>query len=89
MGRHLGAWVAQAVKCPTHDFGSGYNSTVRIKPHIELCADSGEPSWDPLSISLSLSAPPSLMCAHVLSQNKQINILKIMARGQSSASEKM
>ena len=42
-----GAWVAQSVKRPTFDFGSGHGLTVReLEPHIGLCADSAEPVWE-------------------------------------------
>ena len=35
--------------------GSGHDLTVRgIKPHVRLCADSAEPAWDSLSLSLAL-----------------------------------
>ena len=38
---------------------SGHDLTVwEIKPHIGLCANSVEPAWD--SLSLTLSAPPAL-----------------------------
>ena len=48
-----GAWVAQSVKCPTLDLGSGHDLTVReFKPHIRLCTDSVEPAWDSISPSL-------------------------------------
>ena len=61
------SWVAQLVKYPTLDVGSGHDLMVRgIEPHIMLCADSVEPAWDSLSPSLSLSAPPPL----AVSQNE-------------------
>ena len=45
-------WVAQSVKCPALDFGSGHDPTVgEIEPCIGLCADSAEPAWDSLSLS--------------------------------------
>ena len=54
-----GTWVAHSVKCPTLDFGSGHDLTVReIEPRVWLCADSAESAWD--SLSPSLSAPPPL-----------------------------
>ena len=54
---YRGAWVAQLVKHPTHDFGSRRDLTVHgIQPHVGLCADGVEPAWD--SVSPSLSAPP-------------------------------
>ena len=41
--RERGAWVAQAVKCPTLDFSSGHDLTVHeLEPHVGLCADSAE-----------------------------------------------
>ena len=62
-----GHWVAQSVKHPTLDFGSGHDFTIRgFKPHIGLCADTVEPAWDSLSLSPSLSAPPLLTCSHTL-----------------------
>ena len=70
---YRGAWVAQSVKCPTLDLGSGHNLTVcGFKPCIGLCADSPKPAWD--SVAPSLSAPHlltlSLTCSLSLSQNK-------------------
>ena len=44
----------QSVKRPT----LGSSQVREIKPHIGLCADSSEPSWDSLS---PLSAPPPLV----------------------------
>ena len=64
-----GAWVAQPVKHPTLDFGSGHDLRVRgFEPSVGLCADSVEPAWD----SLPLPAPPLLMCSltHMLSLSK-------------------
>ena len=43
------AWLAQLVKHPTHDLGSGHDLTVRgFEPHVGLCADGDgtEPAWD-------------------------------------------
>ena len=45
-----GAWVAQLVKHPTLDFGSGHN--------LMVLTDREEPAWD--SVSPCLSAPPPL-----------------------------
>ena len=46
--------MAQLVKHPTLDFGSGHDLAVRgIEPHVGLQADSAEPAWDSLSLSLS------------------------------------
>ena len=40
-----GAWVAQSVKRPALDFGSGHDLTVRgFEPRIRLYADSQEPA---------------------------------------------
>ena len=37
------AWMAQWVKCPTLDFGSGHDGSVcGIEPHIGLSVDSAE-----------------------------------------------
>ena len=65
--------MAQSVKHPTLDAGSGRDlvgsSQVVIlyvrefEPCIRLCADSAEPAWDSLSLSLSL-------CPIPLSKNK-------------------
>ena len=55
-----GAWVAQLVKHPALDFGSGHDLTVwGMEPHVGLWADSTEPTWD--ALTLPLSAPPLLM----------------------------
>ena len=57
--------MAQSVKLPTLDFSSGHDLMVpEIEPRVGLCADSVEPGWD--SVSLSLSAPPLFS----LSQNR-------------------
>ena len=41
----LGAWVAQLVKDPTLDFGSGHGLTVHeINPQVILCTDSIVPA---------------------------------------------
>ena len=54
-----------AVKQQTLDFGSGHDLTVRdMEPHVGLCAESAEPAWDSLSLSLPLP------CSLCLSQNK-------------------
>ena len=67
--------MAQSVKRPTLDFGSGHDLTVpELQPLVELCADSEEAAWNSLFLSLSLSAPSLLMGA--LSHNKLINIKK-------------
>ena len=54
-----GAWMAQLVKRPTLDFGSGHDLMVGD-------AGSMDPAWDSLSLSLSLS----LSCSCSVSQNK-------------------
>ena len=65
--------MAQSVKQPTLDFGSGHDLTVHeFKPHIRLCADGMEPAWDSLSLSLSLSHPPFMISP----LSKYINKLK-------------
>ena len=52
--------MAQSVKHPTPDFGSGHDLTVyEFEPQVGLCADT-EPAWDSLSLSLSLCPLPSL-----------------------------
>ena len=48
--------MAQSVKRPSLDFSSGHDLMVRgFEPHVWLHADSEEPAWDSLSVSLSLS----------------------------------
>ena len=62
--------MAQPIKRPTLDFGSGHDLMVcEIKPRIGLCADCAGPAWD--SLSPSLSDPPLLSLS--VSQNKQTN----------------
>ena len=65
--------MVQWVKSLCFGMGSGHDLMVcETEPHIGLCADSVEPACD--SVSLSLSAPPPLVCARALSlslsQNK-------------------
>ena len=56
--------MAQSVKCPALDFGSGHDLKVReFEPHVGLPTDSMEPAWDSLSPSLC----PSPAHAHSLS----------------------
>ena len=56
-----GTWVAQSVKRPTLDFGSGHDLMVcEFEPRLGLCADSLEPTWDSLSLPLPHSLPLSL-----------------------------
>ena len=58
--------MAQLVKRPTLDFGSGHDLMVHeFQPRCQLSAGV-EPAWD--SLSPSLPAPPLL--ARSLSQNK-------------------
>ena len=53
--------MAQSVKRPTLDFGSGHDLTVpEFGPRVGLCADSAEPAWDALSLLLSLPLPHAL-----------------------------
>ena len=62
-----GPWVAQLVKHPTLDFGSGHHPTVcEFETHVGLHADSTEPAWDSLSLPLSLP----LLCSHTLYLSK-------------------
>ena len=50
--------VAQLVKCPTLDFGSGHDLAVgEFKPRRGLCTDSEETDWDSLPPSLSALSP--------------------------------
>ena len=51
-------WVAQSVKCLTLGFGSGRGLTFHeFNPRIGLCANGAEPTWDSLSLPLSLYHP--------------------------------
>ena len=55
--------MAQSVKRPILDFGSGHDLTVReFKPCIGLGTDDAKPAWDSLPPSPFLSAPPLLTC---------------------------
>ena len=48
-----GTWVDQSLKLLTVGFGSGHELMIpEFKPLIGLCADSTEPAWDILSLSL-------------------------------------
>ena len=59
--------MAQSVKRPILDFGSGHDLMVlEMEPHRRLCTDSTEPAWDILS-PFSCPSPAS---AHSLSENK-------------------
>ena len=56
MWEFWGAWVDQSVKHQTLDFRSDHDLTAGgIEPHVSLRADSAEPAWDFLSLSLSAS----------------------------------
>ena len=57
-----GAWVAQSVKHPTLDFGSGHDLTVcEFEPHVGLCTDNVQSLLGILSLSFSLSLPISCL----------------------------
>ena len=48
--------MARLVKHLTLAFGSGHDLMAReFEPRIRFCADSMEPAWDSLPLSLSLS----------------------------------
>ena len=54
-----GIGVAQLVEHSTLNFGSSHDLTVHeFEPHIQLCTESLEPTWN--SLSLSLPLPHSL-----------------------------
>ena len=60
--------MAQSVKHPTLDFGSGHDLMVReLEPHIGLGADRAETAWD----SLSLCSSPTCGLSLSLSQKKK------------------
>ena len=62
-----GTWVAQLVKHPTLDFGSGHSLIVHgLKPHVGLCADSARTC---LGFSLPLTLPLSFFLSK--QRNKQ------------------
>ena len=68
-----GGWVAPSVEHPPLGFGSGRDLTVCVfELRIGLCADSGEPAWDSLLLSL-----PLLTHALSRSQNKYISLKKL------------
>ena len=53
--------MAQSVKRPTLDFGSGHDLTVgEFKPHIGLCVDGVGPGGESFSLPLSLPLQSSL-----------------------------
>ena len=62
-----GPRMAQSVKCPTLDYGSGHDLMVHgFEPHVGLCTGSVELAWD--SHTSLLSASPT--CALSLSLSK-------------------
>ena len=66
-----GAWVAQLVKRPTLDFGSGHDLVVcEFEPHVGHCADTVTVQSLPRILSLSPSLWPSCVCT----LNKQTNL---------------
>ena len=72
-----GTCVAQLVKCPAFDLGSGHDLMVyKIEPRVGLCTDSMEPAWDSLSLPLSLSFPLSFSLSLCLSLSISIKTLK-------------
>ena len=61
--------MAQSVEYPNVDFGSGHDLTVcESEPLTGFFTDSAEPTWN--SLSLPLSAPPSLVLSLSLKVNK-------------------
>ena len=53
--------MAQSVKRPTLDLGSGRDLMVHgIEPRIRLCADSVAPAWDSLPLTLPAALQLSL-----------------------------
>ena len=53
--------MAQSVKRPTLAFGSGHDLTVcEFEHRVGLCAESMDPAWDSLSLSLSLPSSSAL-----------------------------
>ena len=67
--------MAQSVRRPAHDFGSGHDLTVRGFKPTSGSTLSEEPAWD--SVSPSLLARPLLVLSRSLSQNKYISFKKI------------
>ena len=56
--------MAQLVECPTLGFSSSHDLVVcGIEPWVRLLANSAEPAWD--SLSLSLSASPLLSLSQI------------------------
>ena len=57
--------MAQSVKPPTLDFGSGHDLAVHeFEAHIRLDAESTEPAWDSLSPLSALPLPLSKINKH-------------------------
>ena len=70
-----GTWVVQSVEHPALDFGSSHDLMVcGFKPLIGLGADSVEPAWDSLSLSLS----PCSTCSCSLKINTLLKSSKQM-----------
>ena len=68
--RPWGSWVARSFKHLTLGFGSGQDLTVHeFEPYLGLCANSAEPAWGSLSLSL-LSLPLPHLCSLSLKVNK-------------------
>ena len=73
--------MVHSVKHLIPDFGSDHDLTIHeFKPSIGLCADSAEPAWDSVTLSLPLSHLLSL------SQNKPKNKQKITSISNNVAS---
>ena len=71
--------MAQLVKCPTLDLGSGPNLTVcEFDPCVRLCADSVERAWDSLSPSHSALLALSLWLTLSLKVNKHLKKKSIL-----------
>ena len=56
--------MAQSVKHPTLDFGSGHDLMVLGIPCMGLNADSEDPAWDSLSLTLSKQTLKKKKLAH-------------------------
>ena len=69
--------MAQSVKRPTPDFGSGHDLLVcEIEPRVGLCADSTEPAWVSLSPSLYALLPRACKLSLSLSLSLSLKINK-------------
>ena len=63
--------MAQSVKHPTLDFGSGHDVMVcEFESYVRHCADSLESAWDSLSASPVLMVTVAHSFSHSLSKNK-------------------